>query len=408
MRFIKTYLLISLLFLFTTLSWAEEINTSWLRTKTLSNALNPNLSVISDLTANSGPTKDSASNRLSLREIELGLQASLDPYARADIFISKPEAENLEVQEAYVTLTTLPWNLRFRGGKIKANFGRLNMIHAHELPQITAPIVLTGFLGAEGLREVGGEISRIFTPFNLFTEVSYAILNGLQSEETETPPTTQITDTNGNTVTVAVQKQTTPSDRQIQNFGHVGRLRFYKDLTDSTNIDLGFSGALHQPKNLKQTRMGTVDFTLRWKPLKEGLYHSFTWRTELFYSIRKLPQETDTITKMVTETERQLHRRGLYSYIELQPARRWKCGVRGDYMEAPELAESSITLEDKTIRKVEKSITRAISPYITFTLSEFNRFRLQYENRQVPGDDIEHRLFFQWTVILGPHGAHAF
>ena len=54
------------------------------------------------------------------------------------------------------------------------------------------------------------------------------------------------------------------------------------------------------------------------------------------------------------------------------------------------------------------SITRAVSPYVTFTLSEFNRFRLQYENLTVPGDANEHRVFLQWTVILGPHGAHAF
>ena len=140
--------------------------------------------------------------------------------------------------------------------------------------------------------------------------------------------------------------------------------------------------------------MGEVDMTLRWKPLETGLYRSFIWRTEALYSDRKLPQETSLLTGAVTNPERRLYRRGIYSYVEFQPARRWKFGVRGDYSEDPE--------------KADESITRAVSPYITFTLSEFNRFRIQYENKLLPGDDVEHRVFFQWTVVLGPHGAHPF
>ena len=78
------------------------------------------------------------------------------------------------------------------------------------------------------------------------------------------------------------------TERQIRNFAHISRLRFYKDFTDTTNLELGLSGILHQPKERKETKMGAVDITFRWKPLQEGMYRSFIWRTEILYSDRKL------------------------------------------------------------------------------------------------------------------------
>lgn len=406
MRFIRPILTFLFVSAISSVAFAQE--TSWLRTKTIANALNPNVSVIGDFVANTGPMYRPGTNRIALREAELGLQASVDPYARADFFVSFPEGEAVELEEGYVSLLALPLGLKARGGKFRANFGRLNLVHPHELPFVNAPQAISQFLGAEGLNDTGAEVSRIFGLGSLFTEVSYSLLNGLGPNEAPEAVTTTVTDTSGNTVTVKAERPETTTERQFLNFAHLARVRLYHDLTDSANLELGFSGGLHQPKKGKQTKLGGADLTFRWKPLQEGLYRSFTWRTEGIYSDRKLPQETSLLTGAVTTAERRLHRRGIYSYIEVQPARRWKFGVLGDYAEAPEALDSAITLRDGTTTMVGKSITRSFSPFVTFTLSEFNRFRLQYENRMIPGDDVEHRAFLQWTVVLGPHGAHPF
>ena len=154
--------------------------------------------------------------------------------------------------------------------------------------------------------------------------------------------------------------------------------------------------------------MGAVDLTFRWKPVERGVYHSFLWRTEALYSNRKLAPVTDAVTGATTIAERRLHRRGIYSYVEIQPALRWKLGVRGDYVESPNDDNLAVTLQDGTSRTVAVPVTRAVSPFITYALSEFNRFRVEYQAKQIPGDDLEHRIFFQWTIVLGPHGAHPF
>jgi hypothetical protein len=65
--------------------------------------------------------------------------------------------------------------------------------------------------------------------------------------------------------------------------------------------------------------------------------------------------------------------------------------------------------EDPLVRDAAvPRITRAVAPYATFTLTEFNRFRIQWTRKDLPGNGKENLGFLQWTVVLGPHGAHAF
>jgi hypothetical protein len=66
----------------------------------------------------------------------------------------------------------------------------------------------------------------------------------------------------------------------------VGRLRTYRDLTEATNLDLGFSFARghNDSGSAFRTQLYSVDATLRWKPLRRAIYHSFLTRTELIWS----------------------------------------------------------------------------------------------------------------------------
>ncbi len=367
---------------------------SWLRTSVLPNALNPKLSVIGDFVARTGRT--AATSGVALREVELAFQADVDPYARADFFVSKPEAENLEVEEGYVTLLALPLGLQARAGKFLANFGKLNLIHHPELPQVNAPLVLERFLGEEGLNSVGGEVSRVFAPGDVFTEVSYGLLRDLGPAGEPEAATAEVLDTSGNPVTVRVSRESsTPEGNKIASYGHVARGRAYVDITDAWNIEGGLSGALRQPGGFEHRKMLGTDLTLRWKPLREGQYRSFIWRSEFLYSERRLLAVTNALTGAEDEPPFRTARGGVYSYAEYQPAKRWRLGLRYDYAEDP-------------TSRGRRSPTRAVAPYVTFTLSEFQKFRLQWEHQRSPNNTNNHLGFFQWVVVLGPHGAHAF
>jgi len=376
--------------------------------QSLPSALNPKISLIGNFVGNTGPMNDPNSNKFSLDETELGFQAEVDPYARADFFASFSQDNVPSFEEGYVTLLALPWHLRARGGKYRVVFGRLNVTHPHEYSQVTTPLVLSSFLGADGLNDAGIELSRAFAPFGIFTEITYSILNGLGDQEAASPATASVKDVNGNIVNVTVNRNDPTEQRSGKSFAHVSRARLYTDFTDSSNLELGVSGLFYQPSGFRETKMGALDMTYRWKPLQRNVYQSFTWRTEAMYSDRKLPPVIDPVTGLTALAEQRLHRRGIYSYIEYQPIKRWRFGVRGDYVESPNDSNLGVTLQDGSQRTVGTPVTRAISPYITFTLTEFNRFRIEYQRKQIPGDDIEHRVFFQWTIVLGPHGAHPF
>lgn len=376
---------------------AQELGAPWLRSKTLANALNPKISAIPDFVAQTGPRSTDGGFRL--RELELGIQSEVDPSARLDAFIGFPGAGltgghlQVEVEEAYATLTQLPWGLAARGGKFLANFGRLNLIHAPEIDQVTKPLALEGFLGDEGLNSVGAEVSASRAAGPLLFEASYALLNDVGAEEEE--KTVVVNTQNGSTTKVKAADED-GARRRLRDLAHVAKVRAATDLSDSWTLDAGLSGATHQPRLAEHRRLAALDLTVKWKPQQEGLYKSFLWRTEVLHSRRDIREEEEiNVVGGGTVPGYRTDRRGLYTYAQYQPARRWKGGLRLDY------AESATT-------RATRSPARAVSPYLTWTLTEFNRVRLQWEYRTLASRAHENRAFLQWTLVLGPHGAHQF
>lgn len=376
---------------------AQELGASWLRSKASANALNPRLSAIPDFVAQAGPRSTDGGFRL--RELELGLAADVDPYVRVDAFIGFPGAglagghAQVEVEEAFGTLTQLPWGLTARAGKFLPNFGRLNMVHGHELDQVERPVALRNFLGDEGLNSVGAEVSASRGLGAVLFEGTYALLNDLGVEDEEKK--VQVTAPNGDTVEVKVDEDASPR-RRARDLAHVAKLRAATDFADAWTLDAGLSGAVHQARLSEHRKLGGVDLTLRWKPAQEGIYRSFLWRGELVHSRRDVREAKDLNGAAGNRTPGyRTERRGFYTYAQYQPARRWKAGLRLDY------AESAVT-------NATRSPTRAASPYVTWAATEFNRLRAQYEYHTLASRAHENRVFLQWTLVLGPHGAHPF
>src|SRR5258708_10540421 len=88
-----------------------------------SKALNPDVSVIADFISGAGRNPFVRTPSFEMHESEIGLQAIVDPYARADFFISFGEhAVNLE--EGFITFTALPKNLSPKRAKRAPLFAR--------------------------------------------------------------------------------------------------------------------------------------------------------------------------------------------------------------------------------------------------------------------------------------------
>src|SRR6266480_1484115 len=151
-----------------------------------------------------------------LNEVEVAFQADVDPYARADFFLSAGP-EGLEIEEGYVTFTALPQHLLLKVGKMRAQFGKVNATHTHLMPTVDRPLVTENrVVGEEGLSDSGFSLSRLIANPILYVEATGEVFSG---------------HSNG-----------FHSDRRSE-LNYVGRVRAYRDLTEGSNIDFGTSVA---------------------------------------------------------------------------------------------------------------------------------------------------------------------
>src|SRR5882724_9059074 len=268
--------------------------------------LNPDISLIGDFIGTAGHNNVSPGKSLELHESEIGMQAIIDPYARADAFLSFGET-GVNVEEAYVTFTSLPAGLLLKVGKMRAEFGKVNTIHNHALPFIDRPLVTNNLVGGEdGIDDAGISLSRFLpAPKNWFVQGTAEVFRGDSDDLFQAA--------------------------RRQDVTVVGHLRAYRDLGESTNIDLGASyarghntagvGTTFNPENFL-TNLYSADATLRWKPLRRAIYHSFLLRNEFFWSAR------DQLSPLnVFQTQ---HAFGFYSDAEYRVNRRWTLGGRFD------------------------------------------------------------------------------
>src|SRR5664279_3820840 len=320
-------------------------------------AMNPDLSLNGDFLGNLGRNDVRPVPSLEMHEAELGIQSVIDPYSRGDAFISFGES-GVNVEEAYITLTALPGEFVGRIGKMRAAFGKVNTTHNHALAWTDRPLVTENLInGEDGIDDMGLSLSRILpAPGDLFLEATAQVFRGDSGD-----------------LFKASQKN---------DLSYVGHLRGYEDLTESTNLELGYSFAQghNELGHDHLTRLNGVDLSLRWKPLRRSIYNSLLWRSEFVWSRRDL----------LVGQERAF---GLYSSLEYRLDQRWTVGTRYDWSERATLASQ---------------LDRGGSALLTYWMSEFSQVRGQYRFTRYDGKRDASELRLQLIFVMGAHGAHPF
>ena len=337
--------------------------------------LNPDIAVIGDFLGAAGNSAGRPTPSLQMHESEAAFQAILDPYARADFFISFGE-HGVDLEEGYLTFPALPGHLELRVGKMRAAFGKVNTLHNHVLPWTDRPLVSQNLVGGEdGINDAGLALSRIFQgPGQVFLEGTAQIFRG----------------DSGNLYQAYNRNDVST----------VEHLRAYRDLSESTNLDIGGSysrgHSVFGPLAINQ--LFGVDATLRWKPLRRSIYHSFLNRSEFVWSRLSVPGHPVTTPF------------GFYVSGDYQFARRWFLGGRfdrsqrvgnwftvdGDVFGTPDPA--NLTLHQDT----------GGSLVLTYWPSEFSQIRGQLRRTSYGGSMTTNELLFQFQFSIGAHGAHPF
>lgn len=360
--------------------------------------LNPDISAVGELLADLSPEEPAFTEgeRLEVREVEIGLQAVVDAYLRADFFIGLHEGA-AEIEEAYLTALSLPWGLQARAGHFLVPFGKVNRTHRPELRTVDYPLVLRAYLDPEGLAETGIWLSRLFAPFGFFQELDLLVLSGLGGDARAHG--------HGEDEEADGEEPLRPDRDLSEEIAVLAHLRNYWDLSAAANIELGFSAGRGTRERLeplcgapgrppcdplgpvdavvleRRTLLG-ADLTVRWRPPARALYRSFVWNTELVHD--RTPAGA---------------RWGGFTQAQWQLTRRFHLGARFDAAEL-EVGEHGLETEEPAYEA---------GVYLTFFPSEFSRFRLAV--RRPFGPAVEGAgwgVAIQSTFAVGPHRPHVF
>jgi len=354
-----------------------------------SNQMNPPMTVFFDLGGSvSSRGNNKALNRFNLREVELDFRAAISPEAdgvaiftfeeeidqdaRGDINIGR----NVDIEESYINFHSLPHDLSLKMGKFRNLFGMNNVMHTHDLPQIDRPLAVQNFLGPEGLLTTGASLNWLVpNPWDKYVEATVQVVN---SDGGDGSPIL--------------------GGPNADNPAVVGHVKYFDDLTETSSLELGGSylfGSTSRDSDFDANMFG-LDVTYQWVDPDPSKFHSWVVQSELFWAKNDIDHG-----RFLSESNTSF---GGYVFAQSQINRDWYVGLRADYSEFPNSESRSNGDSDS-----------ALSPYITWYISEFLRARLEYQHRWSDRNgfrdrdpDSEDVVLLQFTGVIGAHPPHPY
>jgi len=338
-----------------------------------------------------GPSSKGAG--FTVQEVELAFSAIVDPYFKGEIYLTIPNLSGLEVEEAFATTTSLPGNLQVKAGSFRSAFGRQNGQHLHVQDFTRRPLINSAFLGVDGLRGPGGQVSWLAPlPFYL-TLTAEAFSLRAPDAAAEVGPVASFGGGEATDLTyVGTAKLFVPVSDELS---------VYAGVSAATGVSPGFLRADGNglfPGANRRSVLVSGDLYVKWKPPNvASSYTAVAWQTEAIF------RHLEDASGIGGEWDG-----GLYSQLVVQVARRWVVGVRGDWLGAPTSSVMGTVLRG--------------SASLTFVASEFARIRAHGElERAVPSSApylpavhsaadpaTSFAAYLQLEFSIGAHGAHPF
>jgi hypothetical protein len=310
----------------------------------------------------------------TLQELEIAATAAIDPYLDGAVFLTIPNLEGIEVEEAYLITTSLPANLQIKAGTFRSQFGRNNTQHLHVQNFTRRPLMMPLLFGVDGFRGPGAQLSALL-PLPWFTTV-YAEAFSIGGPEDP-----------GGLSTFGGGARLTP-----RNLTYAAALEQFWELGEAMALLLGANFATGRAFDCMQavpcdatlaagprSYLYGGDLYFKWKPPNQSsTYSSLQWTTEFF--ARTLASGGPTEGAGYTEPVAQI-------------ARRFYVGARFDLTGLPS----------------GPNVPRryGVAASLTFAPSEFSRVRLYAQELWGSGQAAT-VAFLQVEYSMGAHGAHPY
>lgn len=351
--------------------------------------------------------------RPRIKSGEINFSAHLFAHMRGDFtgaFEQEYENDHLnttvDVEEAFLTLHSMPFGSELQFGRKLMEFGRLNANHPHHWPFADTPLALETFFGHHPWIDDGAQASVLIpNPWDLYAKVTFGFWRGKKlghghhhGEGAEHEAHGHETHEHGEHETHGhedhhLHEKAHEHDDEMSHgdeCGHAGEThascgshaapvdwdkwvktgRFSLDIPFGRNSHLLLGHSVAWDAN-GDSRLFGADCTYkhRWP----NTYRKFTWQNEFIYGdIRERSEE----------------RAGAYSLASLTLDKHWEVGTRGDWVER---MESS--LHDEL----------AGSFFLSYYLTHSIRVTTQYRLRRMSCGEKENALYLQLVCGFGPH-----
>lgn len=351
-----------------------------------------------------GGGHDPQQRGFTLQQAEVSFSGAVDPYLTGEAHISA-FPDGIELEEAYMTTTSLPYDLQVQAGYFLTDFGIINPLHPHAWDWIDQPIVNTRMFGGDGLRSPGVRVGWL-APLPWYSEVDAGIQNA-----------------NGGFTTSFDSDQPVGGrpdvDQNVTGLGdllYLARLRNSWDITSTINAQLGFSGLYGPNSTAGETFLYGTDLKVRWRPVDNFRGWPFLiWQTEAMmrdYTANAYiaAPPPDTNPSFPNDLPGSILRdAGVYTQALYGFTYGWATGLRfeyadgrGDSVENGELvSHNEDSLRDNRFR---------ISPLLSWQPTEFSRFRLQfnYDNTKFLPEKDAYSVWFGAEILYGKHPTHIY
>jgi hypothetical protein len=332
----------------------------------------------------------------TLPNTELTFDGAVDPYFKGFanlVYKIDPDGDTgVELEEAYLLTSSLPYNLQIKAGQFVTEFGRQNPQHPHSWAFVDQPLVLNRMFGPDGLRGQGLRLSWLL-PTSFYTEAMVTVANS--NGETMSSFRSESSDEIHGGLII---------DREVKRFTDMmiaPRIATSFDITDTQTLLLGASAAFG-PNNsgpTARTEIYGVDAYWKWKPAAARVGFPF-----LILQAEALTRRYEAAERVTLASGAQLiHAEDLRdwgSYAQalwgIKP--RIVAGLRGDWTRGNPGGFHSEIRQNRF----------RLSPNLTWYPTEFSKFRAQYNYDDRRGFDRAHSLWFQFEFLLGAHAAHKF
>jgi len=334
----------------------------------------------------------------SLGESEITFSANVDNLAYGALTLGLDGDNKVEVEEAFVQSTALPYGLTLKGGRFYGALGYQNEQHAHTWSFVDLPLAHQAFLGGQYKQE-GAQLKWVL-PTTQYVELGAELGNGSAFPGS---------DREGNGLGATLLSARTGGDVGDSHSWRLGASWLRTKAQERAwglAHDHGHAGETEESSFTGASRTWVLDGVWKWALNGNAKRTNFALQGEYF---RRTESGSATVVEGTDPAINGLYRssqsgwyvQGVYQFVP-----QWRVGLRYDRLSSGSLSLGNADLAEHLAQPGYNP--KRTSLMLDWSPSEFQRWRIQLNSDQARQGVKDTQFYLQYQMSLGAHGAHAF